>query len=156
MKIILLFTLLFFNSLYGQIDTTALRFYPLQTGNYWEYEELFIDWPIPMYSNSYYSLEVLGDTTLSNGLTYKTIIKKDIPYSSIPEYIFERIDSTTSNVYRYEPYYGYPDDEYLIDSLKSLMGDSSKAHRDNPAPYPDFITIAGMYMMILCWPKILK
>ena len=95
MKRILFFTLLLFNLLFGQVDTTALRFYPLQTGNYWEYEEVFIDWPIPMYSYSYYSLEVLGDTTLPNGLSYKTIVKKDIPYSSIPEYRFERIDSTT-------------------------------------------------------------
>ena len=124
-----------------QIDTTALSFYPLQPGNYWEYEELFIDWPIPMYSYSYYSLEVLGDTTLSNGLTYKIIIKKDIPNSSNPEYIFERIDSMTANVFRYETHFGYPNNEYLIDSLKSLIGDTSQAHRDIPEPNYPFITV---------------
>jgi hypothetical protein len=40
--------------------------YPLNVGDYWQYNEIFM--------NEYYSIEVIGDTTfLSNGFTYKIL-----------------------------------------------------------------------------------
>lgn len=40
--------------------------YPLNVGDYWQYNEIFM--------NEYYSVEVIGDTTfLSNGFTYKIL-----------------------------------------------------------------------------------
>jgi hypothetical protein len=44
--LILLTFILFQNkNILAQIDTTALSFYPLHTGNYWEYSEILCDTP---------------------------------------------------------------------------------------------------------------
>ncbi|MCK4825131.1 hypothetical protein KA005_55800 [bacterium] len=54
---------------------------------------------------------------------------------------FERIDSSTANVYRYFPNNGYINDEYLIDSLRSQIEDTSKASRDFPYGSYDAMTV---------------
>jgi hypothetical protein len=126
----------------SQIDTIALSFYPLQSGNYWEYSAVFLDWSFPpTYTYTYYSLEVLGDSILPNGKTYKILLNNNLSNTSDSSYIFERIDSVTANVYRYEPSFGYPESEFLIDSLKSLTGDSCSAHRDETGHDDNYITI---------------
>jgi hypothetical protein len=67
---------------------------------------------------------------LSNNLKYKILEKRKIPDNDQPFYFFERIDSTTANVYRYLEHYDLPNNEYLIDSLLAEVGDISMSTRD--------------------------
>ncbi|MBC8183695.1 T9SS type A sorting domain-containing protein [candidate division KSB1 bacterium] len=132
--ILTLFTFILFpnKSILAQIDTTSLSLYPLHTGNYWEYSEIICESPFDC-DTTYFSLEVIGNTLLPNDKLYKIIVKKSIPDSNnFREYIYERVDSVTANVYRYYDNWGLKNNEYLIDSLKSEVGDTSKASRDDP------------------------
>jgi len=119
-------------SILAQIDTTSLSLYPLHTGNYWEYSEILCDTPF-ICDTIHFSLEVIGDTLLPNDKLYKIIVKKSIPDSNnFREYIYERVDSVTANVYRYYDKWNLENNEYLVDSLKSEVGDTSKATRSRP------------------------
>ena len=142
MKIYFIIVVIMFSieNLFGQIDTTALSFYPLQKGNYWEYSESLYEYPI-IYDQSYFSLKVSGDTLLPNGKSYQIIVKKSIPDTSITAFIYERIDTGTANVYRYALNFGFRDNEYLIDSLKSQAGDTAKSSRNDPFHFDDAMTV---------------
>jgi len=116
------------SSLLSQIDTTSLSFYPIQDGNYWQYHEnTFVWWPYPFSYSRFYSIEIKGDTLMGNGQIYKILEKTYLDTFHHNFYTYERIDSISCNVYQY--YFSIPQDEYLLDSLKSLAGDSSKASR---------------------------
>lgn len=111
---------------YSQIDTTILSYYPLHNGNYWEYEELMEQLP-PLYphtSTKYYSIKIIGDTTLSNLKKYKKIRINGDNYSY---FHYERIDTLTYNVFRH--LHSAPGNEYLIDSLRAEAGDTLRASR---------------------------
>ncbi len=125
-KTIIVFFLFLSNS-FSQVDTTALSFYPLKTGNYWEYKKIVYEDTL-IFDENYVSVSIIGDTLLTNGHNYK-IFKKQNINNSIVNYYFERLDSLTGNVYRY--YENNPDNnnEYLIDSLKSQIGDSCSSQR---------------------------
>ena len=132
MKIIIscLLLIIFINTCFCQIDSTILAFYPLHIGNYWEYKQTLTDLPGPVITISYFSKEVTGDTLMLNGRRYKTILCKSIP-DTITYYVdYERIDSLSGNVYRYSQ--GMTNDERLIDSLNSLVGDTCRASRYLP------------------------
>ena len=104
---------LIFTSAFSQIDTTDIGFYPLHTGNYWEYQNIGAIWGAEV-DTTYFSLKVLGDTVLSDNLKYKIIEKRSIPDTLPVEYRYERIDTLTLNTYR---------EGDLLDSLKSHPGD---------------------------------
>ncbi len=127
-KMIIVFAL-YITSCFPQIDSTTLSFYPLSTGNYWQYKEIEFEGPY-IFETNYFSITVTGDTLLTNGKYYK-IMEKQYLNSSEINFVFERVDSLTGDVYRYynEIYPDYNKDEYLIDSLKSQLGDSCAAHR---------------------------
>ncbi|HPG39326.1 MAG TPA: T9SS type A sorting domain-containing protein [bacterium] len=128
-KIIVLLAILTTNCL-AQIDTTALSFYPLHTGNYWEYVETTFEMSY-IFDRDSFTVTITGDTLLTNGKSYQILAKQ---YLHNPEITltFERVDSLTGNVYRYnDKYPKYYKDEYLIDSLKSEIGDSSAAQRSS-------------------------
>ncbi len=118
MKVILLLVIIA-NFAIAQTDTLteALKYYPLQTGNYWEY--VAYSYEIIPYNvdSSFYSLEVTGDTTLSNNKLYKVITHKNIPFDGYISKTYERIDSATACVYRFRDDPLFVDNEYLIDSL---------------------------------------
>lgn len=104
--------------LFGQIDSLkeVLKYYPLEIGNYWEYDSFLGDVPEKVSVKPGYWLKVEGDTLMPNGITYKKI--KYCTYS--PSYIYwryERIDTSTSSVYRL-----YDGKEYKIDSLFAKPG----------------------------------
>jgi len=61
----------------AQVDTTD--WFPMHTGNYWEYMAITLDGPI------YYSISILGDTLMLNGKEYKIFYQK----------YFENSDGTT-------------------------------------------------------------
>ncbi len=109
----------------AQSDTLpeALKYYPLQTGNYWEYATYSYQ-IIPYYvDSSFYSLKVTGDTVLSNNKSYKVLTRKNIPFDGYISKIYERIDSTTACVYRFTDDVLFTDNEYLMDSLLADSGD---------------------------------
>jgi hypothetical protein len=110
---------------------TALSFYPLDTGNYWEYKDSVNDYMIfpPQYSESFHSVKIIGDTILTNGIKYKIMERRNIPDTTPPYLYFERIDSSTANVYRYSHQSNATNFEVLIDSLMSNLGDTSRASR---------------------------
>lgn len=74
---------------YAQVDTTD--WFPMQTGNYWEYRH----WDDPP---KYFSVRILGDTTMSNGNSYKIFYKKKFETGSDFTWYF-RVDS--NKVYRF-------------------------------------------------------
>ena len=129
---IYLFSILLFTSAISQVNYDYLEFYPLNTGHYWEYEEVVVTYDPPMwlpnYKIGYYSLTVLGDTLLQNGHEYFILQEHHvIDESHYFEYRFERIDSLSGNVFRYND--SSENSECLVDSLKSQVGDSSRATR---------------------------
>ncbi|MBN2010571.1 T9SS type A sorting domain-containing protein [candidate division KSB1 bacterium] len=128
MKRILMFLLLIGTRGFAQIDSTALSFYPLTTGNYWEYKETIFEYPY-IFDEHYFSVEVIGDTLLTNGKTYK-ILKRAYLDSLYTDFCYERVDSLTGNAFRcnnIHPYYDH--DEYLIDSLYATVGDTCYSNR---------------------------
>ena len=132
---------------FAQIDTLSLSFYPLNTGNYWEYKADVTIWDFmypPVTETYYYSVRVTGDTLLPNHETYK-ILKEtrfDQDNGPLQKFYFQRIDTSTCNVYQNE--LAAPDQEYLIDSLKSLEGDTCKAAHDLSGGY------RGSYARTIC------
>jgi len=114
--------IVFSTSIQAQSDLEeALKYYPLESGNYWEYMSIEDNLVFGI-DTSYYSIEVLSDTLMSNGEKYK-ILKKNYFNSDYSSECFQRIDSLTANVYEYSGY------EYLIDSLFSKVNDISIAGR---------------------------
>lgn len=115
----------------AQVSSDVLSYYPLNTGNYWEYKEVISGFDGNEYINEEYnySLEVVGDTLLPNNKIYKKIAVTNLDTSIGTGFRYERIDSSTGNVYRYDDHNSLPDNECYIDSLMSEMGDTSRATR---------------------------
>jgi len=108
---------------FSQNDTLseAIKYYPLETGNYWEYAVHYSQFPY--YDDSlFYSIEVTGDTLLSNNKVYKVITQKFIPDNGTI-ITFERIDTTTACTYRFTNDPIFAENEYLMDSLLADSGD---------------------------------
>ena len=101
----------------------ALKYYPLQTGSYWEYV-IYSYQIVPYYSDSsFYSIEVTGDTILSNNKSYKILVRKNIPFDRYVPRTHERIDSATACLYRFTTDTAFADNEYLCDILQAEVGD---------------------------------
>jgi hypothetical protein len=112
------------NFAFAQNDTLleALKYYPLQNDNYWEYCTYIYE--LPFYVDSvFYSVEVTGDTTLSNNINYKILLNKNIPDNGYKLKIYERMDSSTACVYRFTTDTFFINNEYLADSLFARPGD---------------------------------
>jgi Secretion system C-terminal sorting domain len=120
-KIIILFCF-FFSKGFTQTDS-VFEFFPLHTGDvhqflyHYSYETCYPE-SLKSYS-SYLEEQVLGDTLLPTGFTYKTIIS-NLPMEQPLYYL--RIDTPKANVYRYESYPNPHD--VLLDSLHAEVGDS--------------------------------
>lgn len=126
------YLLVFLSSLANaQVDSLKelLNYYPLQTGNYWEYQSYWEQMPFPPTDSSTSSIEVLGDTLLENGHTYKILLHKDITPNQYQYNQFERIDSLTGCVYRYIND-TTANHEYMSDSLFAQPGDTIYASRE--------------------------
>ena len=118
--------------LFAQSDSlkNLLSYYPLNNGDYWEYKTFSQQIPYPGDSSAY-SVEVIGDSTFNNNMTYKILLFTDIYPDKNIHYIFERIDSSTSCVYRYARDTSFPNKELKIDSLFSQTGDTLNTSRTN-------------------------
>jgi len=120
----------------------SLSYYPLQTGNVWEYHYKAVD-ALQRNTAYYFTISSLKDTTLENGYLYHMLRQSYVPDTGKVTLWFERVDSATADIYRY---YQHKVDgrwqtengadnaliqrkEYLIDSLNSKSGDFSTASR---------------------------
>ena len=126
MKIVsILIMLITISTIRGQNNSpdSTFSFYPLDNGNYWEYNVYGGSDPIHLEYQYSYWVKVIGDTVLDNGKSYKTLSRGYFNNSSI-DLIFERIDSTTTSVYRFDAV-----GEYKIDSLACSEGDTIRCSR---------------------------
>jgi len=107
-------------------DRSDLDYYPLNDGDYREYREYIrVDSLDPQIN--YFSTTVLYDTTLSNNLTYKKIVKIDLQNQNEPsEFTFERVDEESYNVYKFDI---INNSEIIIDSLSIQIEDFAWTHR---------------------------
>jgi hypothetical protein len=104
-----------FGDSFAQADS-ALAFFPLHTGNLWQYH-FHYGGSCGSTHSSYHVQEVVGDTVLSTGHEYK-IVWSDVPLEEPVRYV--RVDTATANVYQYAE---FPSPgEFLVDSLRSTVG----------------------------------
>ncbi len=114
------------------ISPETLSYYPLAVGNKW----IFNIYKTDYHSNQWnedkgiMTREVIGDTLLSNQKNYSIIAQKEFLYSPPwhTEYFFERIDSATGKVFRYDSLNSMPKD-FLIDDLTAELGDTLELYR---------------------------
>ena len=142
MKKIVVIILVSFISVFSQTDSIKdeLNYYPLHAGNYFEYIHKSWEFPYPP-DTTMYSITVLTDTTLANGETYKILQKQSIPNGKYSFNIFERIDSATGSIYRYDDDYNLSNFERKIDSLFAKPGDTVNVSRDGYSSWGYFQTI---------------
>jgi hypothetical protein len=89
-KNIILFSLFAVSLTAAQVDTTD--WFPMQTGNYWEYMAGTIMGP------KYFSVKIIGDTLMPNSKEYKIFYKKYFDTSSDFVWYFRK---DSNKVYRY-------------------------------------------------------
>ena len=108
------------------IPQEVLNYYPLAIGNRWVYDDYtYIEWNV---YHDIYIREVTSDTVFSNGKKYFRVEEytSGLPYIN---YSYERIDSSSGMIYRYDNTLSLPDDEYLIDDLLAEVGDTIMSYR---------------------------
>jgi hypothetical protein len=110
---------------YGKkIDTLTLQlaYYPLQTGDRWQYKTVSQCSDHTCFDTSAYSVEAIGDTLLPNGKHYEKLTFEFLYPDRFMLSSFERIDSSSGCVLRYDT--TAPDSERQIDSLFAKPGDN--------------------------------
>ncbi len=120
----LFFLLVSFCFTSAQNISEALKYYPLQNDDYWEYIEYIWDYINLENDSSFYLIEVTGDTILSNNKSYKILTRKNIPFDGYIFRTYERVDSETACLYRYINDTTFENNEYLCDSLLADSGDN--------------------------------
>ena len=96
MKTIVSLLLILSSFAMAQVDSLheSSNFYPMQIGNYWEYGcNGFYDSIFP--DSSAYSVEIVGDTAMTNGLVYRIFRHKYIFPDTFSLNRYERLDSIT-------------------------------------------------------------
>src|SRR5260221_2010590 len=113
---ILLFQLMSFKNSYSW-DSEAAKFYPLAIGNIWSYHRITLSSSscAMFIGDADFLVRVISDTLMPNGKRYFKILGQYTYY--------DRIDSTTMQVYRY----GNP--ECVIDSLLARKNDYFRSCR---------------------------
>ncbi len=101
---------------------SLLSYYPLHTGDYWEYKSVSEFSNRTCYDTSAFSIRITGDTLLPNGLNYKIMIHKNLYPNHDSIDFFERVDTLNGCVFRYDT--ESTDSEYQIDSVFARTGDS--------------------------------
>jgi hypothetical protein len=108
-----------------------LEFYPLAIGNVWVYNQSVYNNATGDTIDSYYKRKITGETTMPNGKTYYILNEFDA-YIDSTFIFYERIDPTTFNLFRYDPDSVQTNQEYLLDDLFVLLGDTIKGYRYFP------------------------
>lgn len=105
-------------------DTVAAKYYPLAIGNQWSYHKINRTGfnCIQFTTSSDYIISVVSDTLMPNGKRYFKLHGPTVSYTS-----YERIDSTTMNVYKY-----ISGGECVIDSLFARINNNFNSCRQLP------------------------
>ena len=120
MKNIKIFIFFLIGSISFSQSNEFLDFYPLSVGNQWT---MLSQFDVPPYEEHYF-VSVEKDTLINDKIYFK--IKTEYPFSNSKYYSFERIDTLTSQVIRYDKYYSI---DYIIDSLEAEGEDWFTAER---------------------------
>lgn len=112
------------------LSDSILSFFPLHTGDFWQYVVYDSNNFCPSGDPFYSTLEVIGDTLMSNGHTYKIVGSW-----------YLRVDTASANVYRFDDPFG----DCLIDSLRADVGSSFTSCGGIPTECTsvDTITVLG-------------
>jgi Secretion system C-terminal sorting domain len=124
-KIILLM-LLILSSETKAWDSTAAKFYPLNIGDEYVYQRVQLILECFPVSSNKFKVTVVSDTILSNGKKYFIFSGFNWP--------FQRIDSSSMNVYSYQN-----GEDVLLDSLLGNSGDLFNGKRNPESIYPAVI-----------------
>lgn len=108
-------------------DTTAAKYYPLKVGNTYTFENIqYLQGCFGMPTGKFKTV-IARDTVLSNGKRYFEFQSKGSVYALFNSYWkYQRIDSSSMNVYGYSI---TENKEYLLDSLKAVLGSNFKCLR---------------------------
>jgi len=130
----------------------ALKYYPLAIGNKWVFDKTTVSYdPYPQYSHQILVKEVLGDTIAANGKHYY-YLKDETVWE---EDVLERIDSSEGKVYRYLEDPGLLENEYLLDDLLAVTGDTVYSYRMGfyPGSHTTVLEETDFYKWGLIRPK---
>jgi len=121
------------------IPVEALDFYPLQVSNKWIYERIdySLDWitGTTIIDTSYFQRKVLGLEIKPNGNKYYKIDDYDF-YNKLSFENYERIDSSTGLIYRYDATLDSTNFECIIDDLMLEQGNLFNTSRLYSYYYP--------------------
>ena len=108
---------------HNTIVPEILSYYPLHVGDKWIYAGYYNDWKFYYYKN--YIRSVAGKLTMPNNKTYYEVDEYYAPpyYTSMDIY-YERVDSISGRVYRFNKDSVITGYEYLVDDLTLNTGDS--------------------------------
>src|SRR5690606_13934698 len=101
----------------------VLGYYPLSEGNRWIYKGSYNDWMFPSYITVV--REIAGTELKNNGKLYFKIIES----GKFDNIYYERIDSLTEKIYRFDSDSIENNFEYLIEDLKEEPGDTIYSYR---------------------------
>lgn len=135
-KLVVTFIFILTFSSFAQIDTSV--YYPLDTGNYWEY------WGLLSFPTEWLkmTIESVGDTTFPNGKDYK-ILEQSYYWDSInPSRDYFYLRTTENKIFEYYPYDTCMYDEFLLydfdlsdSSIWVLCTNFPPTHRGVIGPY---------------------
>lgn len=110
-------------SVHAQTLDSALAFFPMAIGNTWQYGH-YIAAVNPANLEGYWTLRVIGDSTMPNGKNYKVFLEGPTVSLALSNPTYLRMDSTTANIYEGNPSVG--GGEYVWDSLLARPRDGSR------------------------------
>ena len=112
------------------IPSYVFDYYPLNIGNKWVFNFTNIEYlPFPFYTTDVFKREIVNSVIKENNKLYYQIDQKFLSSDLITTF-YERIDSGTGKIFRYEE--SSPDSEVIIDDLLGEPGDSLMVNRFEP------------------------
>lgn len=103
------------------VPADEFSFYPLKVGNYWVYT--ISSWSYPYYYEEMFSREVVGVELQTNNKKYFKI-REFYPSSPYVNYVYERIDTSSGKIFRFDSDCPNPDSEKVIEDFNAVPGDS--------------------------------
>ncbi len=107
-------------------DPELVRYYPLHVGDIWVYDGT--TWDFPNYETYQFTRKVNDMIIKPNQKTYLEV-EESVVGSGYNRIYYERVDTQTVRVYRYDEDSVLSGQEYLIDDLRADVGDSIKSYR---------------------------
>ena len=115
-----------------QPDPGLVRYYPLHVGDLWVYNGFI--WIYPE-TEFYQLVRKVNDEVIKPNQKIYFEVEEFFTGSSYSQKYFERIDSVSAKVYRFDEDSVQNDQEYLLDDLRAEVGDSVMSYRFGFTPY---------------------